>query len=103
MINYTNVMLLALGVAGVLLHNLLEMAKLNKKPEYNFTIGKYLLAERFSIIASVIIVCVALAVKHEIKQLDSVSQWLGLAFLAIGYMGQSILIKFIGKAEKVIE
>ena len=26
-------------------------------------------------------------------------KWLGLGFMAIGYMGQSILIKFIGKFE----
>ncbi len=101
--NYTNLLLLVLGLAGVLLHNLLEMAKLNKQPEYDFTIKKYLKAERFSIIASIIIVCVALIVKHEIKQLEQAGKWLGLSFLTIGYMGQSILIKVIGKAEKIIE
>lgn len=101
--NYPNLTLFILGAFGILLHNLVEMNKLNKQPEYNFTIIKYLKAEIFSILISVGVVVVCIIAKAEIKQLENVSNWLGLGFVAIGYMGQSLLIKFIGKAEKITE
>lgn len=102
MINYTELTLFALGIMGVLLHNLVKMNELNKAPENNFTIAKYIMVERFSIIIAFIMVGASVLVSNEIKQLEQAGKWLGLGFLCIGYMGQSLLIKFIGKAEKVI-
>lgn len=102
MINYTEITLFALGIMGVLLHNLVKMNELNKAPENNFTIMKYIQVERFSIIIAFIMVGASVMVSHEIKQLEQAGKWLGLGFLCIGYMGQSLLIKFMGKAEKVI-
>lgn len=102
--NYTNITLFGLGVLGILLHNLVELNKINRDPnKSNFTIKGYLKIEAFSIIISLIICFVALLVKHEITQLEQVGKWLGLAFMAIGYMGQSLLIFVMGKANKVIE
>lgn len=101
--NYTNITLIGLGLLGILLHNLIELNKLNRSSKGNVKIGEYLKLERFSIVISVIVICVALIVKTEIKQLEQVGKWLGLAFVAIGYMGQSLLIFFMGKAAKVIE
>lgn len=102
-ITYGNIMLFGFGLIGIILHNLIEMNKLNKMPEYNFTLGKYLKAEVFSILISVFVVIACVFASKEIKQLEQVGNWLGLGFVSIGYMGQSILVKFIGKAEKIIE
>lgn len=102
MINYTQLTLLAFGIAGILLHNLIKMDTLNKKEGVNFKFGKYLSTERYSILIALIIVAVAVVASQEIKQLELVGKWLGLGFLAIGYMGQSILIRYMGKASKVI-
>jgi len=92
-----------LGVLGVLLHNLIEMNKINRAASGNLNLGQYLKLERFSIIISIIVVCVAVIIKHEIQQLEQVGKWLGLAFIAIGYMGQSLLVFTMGKASKVID
>lgn len=101
--NYTNVTLYGLAILGVLLHNLIELNKLNRNLAGNVKIGEYLKIERFSIIISLLIGLVALIVKTEIQQIEQAGKWLGLAFMAIGYMGQSLLIFFMGKANKVIE
>jgi hypothetical protein len=101
--NYTNLTLFGLGLLGILLHNLVELNKLNKTSKGNLNISQYLKLEMYSIFISVIVVAVALIIKTEIKQLEAVSKWLGLAFIAIGYMGQSLLIFVMGKANKVID
>jgi len=101
--NYTNYTLFGLGALGVLLHNLVELNKLNKASKGTLNIKQYLKIEAISIIISLIVCFVAILIKHEIKQLENVSQWLGLAFIAIGYMGQSLLIFAMGKAHKVID
>jgi hypothetical protein len=41
-------------------------------------------------------------IKNEIKQLEQASKWLGLSFITIGYMGQSLLVFIMGRANKVI-
>lgn len=100
---YTNIMLIAIGLVGILLHNLVELNKLNKASKGNFKLFEYLKMEVFSILISVVVVCVSVMIKAEIKQLEQVGKWLGLAFISIGYMGQSLLIFVMGKANKVID
>ena len=102
-VNYTNAMLFFLGVLGILLHNLVELNKINRASDGNVKILKYLKLEMFTITISVIVVTVAIIVKQEIEQLESVGKWLGLAFVAVGYMAQSLLIFTMGKAANVID
>lgn len=92
-----------LGMLGILLHNLVEMNKLNRASSGNINIGKYWKLERFTIMISVIVVFVAILVKQEIKQVEAAGKWMGVAFVAIGYMGQSLLIFVMGKAANVIK
>ena len=101
--NYTNVTLYGLLILGVLLHNLVELNKLNRNLKGNVKITEYLKIERFSIIISLLVGVVAIIVKTEIKQIEAAGKWLGLAFVAIGYMGQSLLIFAMGKASKIID
>lgn len=101
--NYNDIYLIALGMLGVLLHNLVELNKLNKASVGNLSISKYLRLERFSIAISVIVVIVCVMIKHEITQLEAAGKWIGLAFISIGYMGQSLLIFVMGKASKAID
>lgn len=100
--NYTNIVLLALGILGIFAHSLVELNKINKASAGNASIGQYLKLEKFSILVSLIVVIVCLIAKTEITQLEHVGKWLGLAFVAIGYMGQSLLVWGMGKASKQI-
>lgn len=100
--DYTNLVLFALGLLGVLAHSFVELNKLNKASGGNAKIHEYLKMEKFSIIVSLIVVAVCLIAKKEVKQLEYVSDYLGLAFVAIGYMGQSLLVWGMGKASKQI-
>jgi len=100
---YNNITLVLLGLMGILLHNLVELNKLNKASNGALKIRAYLKIERFSIIISVVVVCVCIIIKSEIKQLELAGKWLGLAFISIGYMGQSLLIFVMGKAQNKIE
>lgn len=102
--NYTNLTLIALGVLGILLHNLVELNKLNRTTkDLKQTFTSYIRLEVFSILISLLIVVVAVIIKHEINQLEAAGKWLGLDFMTIGYMGQSLLIFVMGKANKAID
>jgi hypothetical protein len=102
--NYTILFLFAVGCVGVLLHNLVKIDDINKNPHLgNFNIGKYWGREWASILISVIVVAVAAFLQEEIKQLHQAGKWLGLGFVALGYMAQSVLIKIMGKAQKAID
>lgn len=98
----TNIYLVVLGMLGILLHNLVELNKINKATKGNISINKYLRLERFSIAIAAIMVIVCVMIKHEIVQLEAAGKWIGLAFISIGYMGQSLLIFVMGKASKSI-
>lgn len=100
--NYMPIVLFLLGVLGVLLHNLVELNKLNKSQKGELKIKDYLKLEVFSIAISFVVVLCAVIASQEIKQLEQVGKWLGLAFVTIGYMGQSLLIFVMGKASKTI-
>lgn len=96
---YTEFTLFALGVLGVLAHNFIKLGEINKK-EGGVTLAAYLKTEKFSVIASVIIVTVCVIASHEIKQLEQFGNYLGLGFFTIGYTGQSIIITKLGKLNK---
>ncbi len=100
---YTNLLLVALGILGILLHNFIKMNDLNRKSNGNFSLSRYLRIERFSLVISVIVVICAVLVKSEIAELELAGKWLGFAFITIGYMGQSIVVKFMGRANKMID
>lgn len=101
--NYTHLTLFGFAILGVVLHILVELNKLNKQPAGNFTLKGYFKVEMFSILISIIVSGVAVIASQEIKQLEQIGNWLGLAFVAIGYMGQSLLIAFMGKAQTIVD
>ena len=102
MINYTNLALFGLGMLGIVLHNLVQLNKINRSQNGNVNLVQYLKLEVYSILINVVILFCALIAKHEIKQLEQAGKWLGLSFVTIGYMGQSLLILVMGKADKTI-
>lgn len=101
--DYSVITLAALGVFGVLIHNLVKLNELNKKLEGNINLWSYLKLERFAIILSLCVVAVALIVRSEVKQLEQVGNWLGIAFVAIGYMAQSIIVTIMGRGQKFLD
>lgn len=101
--NYTILFLSCVGCVGMLLHNLVKIDEINKNPALgNFSLGKYWAREWASILISVIVVVVCAFLQEEIKQLHQAGNWLGLGFLALGYMAQSLLVKWMGKAQKTL-
>lgn len=96
--NYTPIVLFLFGVAGIILHNLVQLNKLNKDSKGRASLYSYLKLEIYSILISLVMVAVSVFTSQEIKQLEQIGKWLGLAFVSVGYMGQSLLIFFMGKA-----
>lgn len=41
--------------------------------------------------------------RSEIKQLEFAGKWLGIGYVAIGFMAQSVVISFAGKSQKIID
>jgi hypothetical protein len=101
--DYSVITLAALGVFGVLIHNLVKLNELNRKLEGNINLWSYLKLERFAILLSLCVVAVALIVRSEVKQLEQVGNWLGIAFVAIGYMAQSIIVTIMGRGQKFLD
>ena len=99
---YKDLTLFAFGLLGVLLHCLVQIKKLQKAGKF-ISVGHYLSAEWATIAISVVVNIVAIMCKHEVKSLDAAGTYLGLGFVTLGYMGQSILIAFMGNAEKKIK
>lgn len=100
--DYTTFILAGLGALGILIHNLKNLNTLNRKSTGHLQLGEYLKLEIYSILLSICVVVVALIAQQEIKQLEAVGKWLGLSFVAIGYMAQSIVVTYLGKAEDFI-
>jgi hypothetical protein len=91
------------GLFGILVHNLIKLNKINQKQKGNTNLGEYWNMERFAILISICVVIVSLIAQHEIKQLQTVGNYMVLSFFAIGYMAQSIVVSYMGKAEKFLE
>jgi hypothetical protein len=100
---YTPFILFGLGLFGIIIHNLVKMNEINKQHEGNFNYRKYIALEKFSIALSICVVVVCVIIRTEIKQLENAGNWLGVAFVTVGYMAQSIIIAFMGKAQKIID
>lgn len=97
---YNDLILFLFGLGGVLIHNLTKIYELKKTN--TFAPYKYFTMEWPAITISLIIVGLAIFGKHEVAQLEQCGKWLGFAFVAIGYMGQSLFVKLMGSAEKKI-
>lgn len=101
--NYNQLTLIGLGLFGVLMHCLVELHKQNKKTNGKAKLMDYLGIEIYSILISVGMSVASSFIGTEIKTaLDKIGWgWLfGTSFIAIGYMGQSLLIAVMGKASK---
>jgi len=98
--NYNDLALFGFGLGGILIHNLIKINELNKSGK--FAAAKYFGMEWASISISMIILFLCIMGKHEVAQLEGAGTWLGLAFTTIGYMGQSIFVKYMGKATKAL-
>lgn len=100
---YTVWILAGFGIAGILLHNLIKLNDINRANDGNVNLLKYWKLERFTIMISAIVVALALVARNEIPQLEQVGKWLGLGFTTLGYMAQSIVVKYMGKAQKYVD
>lgn len=97
---YTNPILFVLGLFGILIHNLMKIEGINRRENGNFKFWPFIRLEWPSMAVSLCVILVCILAKTEIKKLEQVGAYLGLAFVAIGYMAQSIIYHFVGKAEK---
>jgi galactitol-specific phosphotransferase system IIC component len=101
--NYTNLTLLLLGIAGIITHILVDINNINHNPNTTTTILKYFKTEWASMVLSLILVGVAIFLKTEIIELENAGKWIGIGIFGLGYMANSILTSFTNKAQKFID
>jgi len=99
---YTPLILGLLGIVGILFHNLIQLAKINKATNGNANLPKYWKLEKYTIMIAILMVGVAIVILNELSQIEYFANWKGLGFIAIGYMGQSLLVFAMGKASQKI-
>ena len=93
-----DLILIGLGVLGVLLHNLVQLNKVNHATDGHANLAKYWMLEKYSILIAVLMIVASVIILEELDQVKNFAEWKGTGFIAIGYMGQSLLIWFMGKA-----
>lgn len=99
--NYNQITLIGLGLFGVLMHCLVELHKINKRTNGKAKLKEYINLEIYSILISTCMAIASSFIGAEIKTaLDKIGWgWLfGASFIAIGYMGQSLLVFVMGRA-----
>lgn len=101
--SYTILTLALLGCFGILVHNLKNMNNINRRNDGRINFGEYFRIERFTIMLSICVVAVGVMVSQEIKQIEIAGKWFGVTMFCLGYMSQSILISFDGKAERILK
>jgi hypothetical protein len=99
---YTNYMLLACGILGILGHSLVEVIKLKRIGRFK-AYGRYLKEEVDSLLLSGVVLALSIICKHEIKILEAAGMGLGIGFAAIGYAGQSVFVAWMGKIQKKLK
>ena len=97
---HTNPILFCLGMLGILIHNLVKIDKINRKQDGYFRLLPFVRLEWPSISMSLCVLMVCVIAKMEIQQLEYAGKWLGLSFVTIGYMAQSLIYGWMGRAEK---
>ena len=98
---HEDIVLLGLGFAGVLLHCLSKIAQLKKRGR-KFDSIEYFSREWPTVMISLVMVIIAIYCKGEIKALELAGDYLGFGFVAIGFMGQSLLATFASKVQSRI-
>lgn len=99
---YTPLILGGLGLAGILLHNLVQLAKINKATNGDANLMQYWKLEKYSILIAVLMVGASILMINELTQIEYFANWKGIGMIAIGYMGQSLLVFVMGVADKKI-
>jgi len=95
--------LFLMGFAGVVLHLLMKMDDVNKQSPGKINFKSFLVMEWIPTLISIIVVSVLIPFSQKIATIQQIGDWAGLAYIAIGYMGQSILYKFMKKADKLTD
>lgn len=101
---YTPLTLFGLGLLGVILHNLIKLNTLKKSSSTgDVNYGQYLKMEWITILISVLVVVGLVWTSQEVEELANAGKWLGIGFIAAGYLAQSLLVAFMGRAEGIIK
>lgn len=104
---YTPLILSALGIVGILLHNLIKLDSLNRANKGQINLGKYFAIEKFTILISLILTGAAAFILdkeiHYYLDEKGFSKYFGLGFIFLGYFAQSLLVKFTQEGQKYLD
>ena len=81
-----------LGMIGIMCHNLMKMDSLNRKDGAEFTVWKYLLKERFSILLSIFAVTGYVLAHKELVQIEQINSKQLISAFVFGLGAQSIIV-----------
>jgi len=93
---------LGIGILGILLHNFIELSKINKRTGGKASLKEYWKLEKWGIGVSLLSIVTILCTLEYFEQIKYFAEWKGIAFIVVGYFGQSIITWAMGKAGKTI-
>jgi len=100
---YTEGFLLLMSFIGVLLHILVKLDEENKASNYKINMGMFIKTNWIPTLISMIVSCTLVPFSQEIHQIHDMGKLGALLYVPIAYMGQSILMKYLKKAAKVVD
>ena len=89
---YTALILFALGIFGVMVHNLKKLNEINRKNKGKVNLSEYFALERFSILMSIGFVGFLVVVKSEVSSVEYINKWIGTCFALAGFSAQSLIL-----------
>lgn len=104
---YTPFLLCLCALVGILLHHLVKLDSLNRLNNGKINFIEYLKIERFTLMISLIIAFVSSFLLYQDLHfyLDRLGfiKYFSVGYIVLGYFAQSILVKLMGRAQKVID
>jgi len=84
---FSDLILFAVGLAGILTVNLIEIDALNQKETGNTNLKKYCSKHWANMMLSVVIVGVTVLSKQQVAELEAAGKWILGGIFAIGMVG----------------
>jgi hypothetical protein len=101
--NYSILILFAAGLFGQLAHAFKKTDEKNKSQEAPYTLKNYWDKNKYGMLMVTICLFVCAFYHDEVKRLKEVEDFLGLAFFAFGYMGDSVFPSLLELVNKITD
>lgn len=100
---YKDITLFALGCLGIFIHLLMKINDINRQRKGNWKFRAFIKLEWPTVLLSIAVVGVLVMAKKELMNIEEIQGKFRLLAVAVGYMADSVVYFFAGKARKIMD